>query len=335
MSFSPDGKTFISISHNTIKLWDIATGKEIKTFKNDINSLSFSSDGKTVISCIHGNIIKLWDRATGKEIKTFVGHTNSVNSVSFSPNGKTFISTSFDNTIKLWDVATGKELATLIPIDSTDWIVTTPSGLFDASEGAMQQMHFVQGMEVIELTQLKARYYEPGLLQKIMNNENIREVPEMGYLDLYPEIELSEIHYGEFGVFLTNQGGGIGRVQIFINGKEITADARPADADPNAEKLTIIYTIANHPYLSPNVENRITVKVYNAEGWLVSRPVHGYYIPERGKAAEPHLYILSIGVSDYANDDLDLRFANNDAIDMATALQLGGNGLFGEENTHT
>ena len=29
-------------------------------------------------------------------------------------------------------------MATLIALDSTDWAVTTPSGLFDASPGAMQ-----------------------------------------------------------------------------------------------------------------------------------------------------------------------------------------------------
>ncbi len=57
--------------------------------------------------------MKLWDTATGKEIKTLSGHKNVVIGVSFSPDGKMLASASADNTVKLWDTATGKEIKTL------------------------------------------------------------------------------------------------------------------------------------------------------------------------------------------------------------------------------
>ena len=57
--------------------------------------------------------IKLWDVATGKEQATLKGHTDSCMSVAFSPDGKTLASGSGDKTIKLWDVATGKDTAPL------------------------------------------------------------------------------------------------------------------------------------------------------------------------------------------------------------------------------
>ncbi len=52
--------------------------------------------------------LKLWDVATGKEIRTFVGHTSTVDSVAFSPDGRTALSGSGDRTLKLWDV-TGRQ----------------------------------------------------------------------------------------------------------------------------------------------------------------------------------------------------------------------------------
>ena len=52
--------------------------------------------------------IKIWDVATGKERGTFQGHAEPVMSVAFSPDGKTLASGSADKTIKLWNVASGK-----------------------------------------------------------------------------------------------------------------------------------------------------------------------------------------------------------------------------------
>ncbi|MCA2605172.1 WD40 repeat domain-containing protein [Microcystis sp. M26BS1] len=117
VSFSRDGRTLASGSRdNTIKLWNIRTGKEIRTLQGHnsrVSSVSFSRDGKTLASGSDDKTIKLWNVETGQEIRTFKGHNGSVFSVSFSPDGKTLATSSGDNTIKLWNVETGQEIRTL------------------------------------------------------------------------------------------------------------------------------------------------------------------------------------------------------------------------------
>ncbi|MGE5341941.1 MAG: hypothetical protein ACM3SY_10740 [Candidatus Omnitrophota bacterium] len=115
-AFSPDEKTVLSASSDkTLKLWDAATGREIRTFYGHIDfvtSCAFSPDGKTLLSTSKDKTLKLWDVATGREIRTLNGHTRSVYGCGFSPDGKTVLSASDDLTLKLWDVATGWEIRT-------------------------------------------------------------------------------------------------------------------------------------------------------------------------------------------------------------------------------
>jgi hypothetical protein len=113
VAFSPDGRTLASGSSKPIKLWDVASGRELRTITGHANNniltnvwtVAFSPDGRTLASCSSNNTIKLWEVASGRELRTLAGHTSSVYSVAFSPDGRTLASGSSDNTIKLWDVS--------------------------------------------------------------------------------------------------------------------------------------------------------------------------------------------------------------------------------------
>ena len=68
------------------------------------SSIVFSPDGKILASGGWDNTIKLWDIATGKVISTLTGHQGRIWSVAFSPDGKTLVSGSEDRTIRLWSL---------------------------------------------------------------------------------------------------------------------------------------------------------------------------------------------------------------------------------------
>ena len=94
-----------------IIILDAITGSQTTVLSGhtgEINSLTFSSEGKSLVSGSNDKTVKLWDVQTGGVVKTFYGHTSGVWSVSISADCTRIASGSSDNTIRLWNIQTGR-----------------------------------------------------------------------------------------------------------------------------------------------------------------------------------------------------------------------------------
>ncbi len=116
ITYSPDGTRLAVAGGIGIWIYDAQTGEELDLLTGhtgDVESVSFSPDGRTLASGSWDDTVILWDVNTGEERRTLTGHTGDVESVSFSPDGRTLASGSWDDTVILWDVNTGEERRTL------------------------------------------------------------------------------------------------------------------------------------------------------------------------------------------------------------------------------
>lgn len=111
VAFRPDGRQLACNHSRAIRVWDVDTGKQIRSVPTRGGSLARQSSLRTVL-----------DIATSRVVRTLIGHTDWVQDVAFSPGGKRLASGSIDRTVKLWDLATGKEILTL---SGHDWYVSS------------------------------------------------------------------------------------------------------------------------------------------------------------------------------------------------------------------
>jgi WD40 repeat protein/serine/threonine protein kinase len=141
IAFSPNGKQIAS-GHESgeIKIWDAATGKQLKTLqahKNPIDSIAFSLDGKRMASRAYE--IKLWDTSNWTELMSLHDRasTGMDSCVTFSPDGKRIASTGGeDDQIKVWDTVTGQGIWSIWGHDYYAYSVSfSPDGKFLASGG--------------------------------------------------------------------------------------------------------------------------------------------------------------------------------------------------------
>ncbi len=144
--FSPDGKLLVSCDFSgIIKLWNPrlpfakrleekadqgATGensRDIGDHSNSVWSVTFSTDGKWLVSASYDETIKLWSVENGECLQTFVGHKGPILNAKFSHDERFIISLGVDLSLKIWDVKTGKCLQSFT--DDSGLIYTLDVGI--------------------------------------------------------------------------------------------------------------------------------------------------------------------------------------------------------------
>lgn len=115
--FTPDGHYLLTGSRDkTIKLWEIETGRELRTYfghTSTINDLDISKDGKSFVSSSADGTAILWDILTGKQIKKIQASSDLLTSVALSENGNYLVTAGYDNEAILWNIKTGEKLKSI------------------------------------------------------------------------------------------------------------------------------------------------------------------------------------------------------------------------------
>jgi len=118
VAFSQDGSLIASgASDNTVRIWDVITGRELKCLRGyessaSVKCIAWFSDGRRLVSGSDDHSIRIWDCMNGICLRTLEGHSDWVWSVAVSPDGKHIASAGGNNdqTVCLWDAVSGVEI---------------------------------------------------------------------------------------------------------------------------------------------------------------------------------------------------------------------------------
>ncbi len=111
--FSPDGKTMSMVGgkDQTVYLWETSTGKLLRTLGSDESTTTFSTNGR-VLAIAGYNAIRLIELSSGKELRSFTdfdGSHGSPDPIALSPNGNLIAmgGATGDRVIRVWGAKTG------------------------------------------------------------------------------------------------------------------------------------------------------------------------------------------------------------------------------------
>lgn len=339
-TFSSDGKNVLLMSADydkgkfISKIWDIPTNREISTLAvqyetGNIDLLAMSHDGRFALWS-DNMTLHLCDISTGRVVRTFSGHVNQISSIGISSDEKYVYSGSYDGTTRLWDISTGKEIAQFISFTDGEWIAITPEGYYDASEKGDQYLNVRIGNKVYGMDQYRERFYRPDIVKLALAGKPITGLASLTSVKPAPSVSIVETpasvgsDEATVKVKVADAGGGIGDVRLYLNGSAVVLDRTRNLAVAAVQGKAQVFS---YKVRLVSGKNSVRAIAFNAGNSMQSTDAL-HEIEAKIATKRPSLHALVIGVQDYENPKLALKYPVADAKLMAATLRERAPGLF-------
>ncbi len=145
-AFSPDGQTVASSCDDTVRIWNPETQEGEITLKGHtdrVQAMSYSADGRTLITGGDDKTIRIWSAETVECVQTLENASEYVRSISCSRVRNMFVSDGWGGDLLIRDIETG-EIQRRIEAhtENIDCAAISPDGKTVASAGRDAEIRF-------------------------------------------------------------------------------------------------------------------------------------------------------------------------------------------------
>lgn len=361
VQFSPDGKYLATCGWDKkVHVWKTGTWEKVRTLEGHTNSILSldwhpnsrflaTSAGNNAVSEAD-NSVRVWDVETGEVICHYQGHMNNVQKVLFMDDGTKAASCGDDGAIRIWDFEECSEVASLLSVNTTDHIIVTPERYYSASKDALKAVSFRMGDKIYPFEMYDLWLNRPDIVMGSIgrSSEGLinayyyvykKRLKRMGYTedDVGGDFHLPELLLEKKDIPLITQDSLIrlpvvvaderyklDRIMVYVNNVPLYA-SNGIDLSEEQEK-SLQYTVPIR--LLPG-ENQVQVSVLNEKGAESLR--QSFSVIRDVERTGNRLFLVTIGVSEYADEEFNLQYAAKDARDIATTISQAS-GIYEEVN---
>jgi WD40 repeat protein len=300
-------------------------------------SFDYHSPSNSIVSTDDDGFVYFIDVETGEEKKKLRAHRGEVRSVDFYKNQ--MLTSGEDGKTILWDLVTYDMIAVIINLSSEDYLIIDRENHYLSTKGISGELFFKKGEEIFPFEQFDLRFNRPDRVLKnigvhdekrIANSKRAfdKRLKKLGLTEdmlsdnlaapvaqwsqpLPPFSDQSKI---SISLAVKDQTATLDRIMVWVNNVPIFG----SDGYSLKSKKTKEWSGEIDVELVGGA-NKVQVAILNTNGVESNRLTNN--INFTGERKFPTRYIVSIGVSDYADDKFDLSFAGKDAEDLMACFQ--------------
>ena len=304
-------------------------GQALKLSPNEMSrSLAIAPDNESFVLGTDW-YLRCFDRSGKQKWRVRVATAWAVN---ITGDGKMAVAALNDATVRWYRLSDGKQLLAFFPHrDKKRWVLWTPGGYYDASEGADELIgwHLNNGRDkeasFYPVSRFFEQFYRPDVVTDVLKSVEpdkivIARLGESGKANLQaglkkpPVVAILTPKKGaafdteeiEVSVQAQDQGGGISEIRLYHNGKAVAEDTRAMKVVSKGD--TRIKTFTVQLLEGPNT---LSASAFSAERIEGNPAEIGVTLLGVAKTSELHLVI--VGINKYKNPALNLNYAEPDA----------------------
>jgi len=307
--------------------WDILTGEQVSVTNvgHDILAVSKTPNGTTAYIVDKNNISIV--NQQGNPISKISKEGIGTKSIKLLVDGNKLLTAGKDGKTILWDTHTGKEVLQIISTKQ-GWSIVDSLGRFDSSEKGMPNISWEAKDKDIPIDSFSKKYYEPGLLTTALKNEpylNKDPADIKKGISLPPELEVVVKNikrtstYADLTVEIYGQGGGINNVDLYHNSKVIAGQKSIID-DKSYVKNNLEHRSMKMRVMPINGVNSVKVIASNKMG-IEGQSKEVQFEIKEPVIQKPTLRLITIGLNEYKDPQLNLDYSVPDAQTIANILK--------------
>jgi WD40 repeat protein/uncharacterized caspase-like protein len=364
ISISRDGLFFVWADRfGVMQVWDIPKrklrweqrlpGVAQGEPNHSIGSVAVSRDGQLVASGDETGRVLVRRASDGKVVHDIVAHSGGAGRLRFTPDGKYLVSSGGDGRTRFSDLRTMQEVVSFVWAGGEEAVIATPDNYYAATKGALSAVAFSLSGRVYPFEQFDLKLnrpdvvlerlgYAPKNLIAALKLARERRLKKAGFTEemLGSDFHLPEVKITKsdpqltkkrdynFTVRATDSSFPLDRLNVFINGVPIYGSrglTLKENAGKGSEKSGYVVERKITAPLTAGA-NRLQVSVLNSKG--VESLRDSSEITYDTPPVPADLYVLTVGVSGYAQKDYALQYAAKDATDLSKVFKTSGKGMY-------
>ncbi len=332
VTFAPDGRSALSGGRDgQVRVWNIGARALQTEFTLDngfAHHIAIDPRSQTAYISMMDNCIEAWNWQKALRVQRFQEESYGAMNAIYAQANDRLYSAHTAGAIRVWNCRANANalLVSMVGFSDGQWLTSTVDGYYDCSTYGDRYVQWRRGTELFPLERYEADYHRVTIIEDALSGAytpsgtfvNLVEPPRLAFLSPRQN-QLFAFGSEPLEVLVELEAvdrRGVSQVELAVNGRLIPRETWTSGATVTKRDSVLRATIRVRVLPGTNTIEAWALNASRVRSEAVRRTIK----VETDQKLAPNLYVLTVGVDQYAPAFPDLNYASNDARQLGEAF---------------